>query len=77
MTQYEELARFLAFAVQSCGGHIKVSRELLDNMSPVRLVWDATSEPESITLASISNEVIELTVTPKSDVDTDETLVVA
>lgn len=68
MTQYEELARFLAFAVQSCGGHIKVSRELLDNMKPVRLVWDATSEPTAITLAVISNEVIELTVEPRSEV---------
>lgn len=68
MTQYEELARFLALAVQNLGGHLRVSKELLDNMKPVRLVWDATSEPEVITLAVISNEVIELTVEPRSEV---------
>lgn len=68
MTNYDELARFLAFAVQSLGGHLEVSRELLDNMKPVRLVWDATSEPTAITLAVISNEVIELTVEPRTAV---------
>lgn len=72
MTNYDELARFLAFAVQSLGGHLKVSKELLDNMLPVRLVWDATSEPDSITLAVISNEVIELVVTKSSDKVTED-----
>lgn len=67
MTNYDELARFLAFAVQSLGGHMKVSKELLDNMLPVRLVWDATSDPDSITLAVISNEVITLVVEPSTD----------
>ena len=68
MTQSEDLARFLAVAIQNCGGHITVSKRLLDEMLPVRLVWDATSEPDSITLAVISNEVITLTVEPKVEV---------
>lgn len=72
MTNYDELARFLAFAVQSLGGHLKVSRELLDNMLPVRLVWDATSEPDSITLAVISNEIITLTVEPSTVVKAED-----
>jgi hypothetical protein len=62
LTQEQDLARFLALAIQNLGGHIKVSKELLDNMPPVRLVWDATSEPDTVTLAVISNEVIMLTV---------------
>lgn len=72
MTNYDELARFLALAVQGLGGHLKVSRELLDNMLPVRLVWDATSEPDSITLAVISNEVITLTVEPSTVVKAED-----
>ena len=67
MTNYEELARFLALAVQSLGGHLKVSKELLDNMLPVRLVWDATSEEAFVTVATISNDVIMLTVEPSTD----------
>jgi len=69
LTQEQDLARFLALAIQNLGGHLKVSKELLDNMAPVRLVWDATSEPDSITLAVISNEVIMLTVEKSTEVD--------
>lgn len=68
MTQYDELARFLAFAVQQVGGQIKISREALDNMLPTRLVWDTTSEPEFITVATISNDVIELVVEKSNEV---------
>lgn len=72
MTQYEELARFLALAVHSLGGSLKVSRELLDKMPPTRLIWDVTSEPDYVTLATISNEVIELVVEKSSEVVTTE-----
>lgn len=68
LTQADELARFLALAVMQLGGHLSVSKQLLDNMRPVRLVWDATSEPDRITLAVISNEVIELVVEKPTEV---------
>lgn len=68
MTQYDELARFLALAVHNLGGSLKVSKELLDNMLPTRLVWDTTSDPEFVIVATISNDVIMLTVEPSSEV---------
>ena len=68
MTQYDELARFLALAVHNLGGSLKVSKELLDKMPPTRLVWDSTSEAEYITLATISNDVIMLEVQSSSEV---------
>jgi hypothetical protein len=68
LTQYDELARFLALAVHNLGGSLKVSKELLDNMLPTRLVWDTTSDPEFVIVATISNDVIMLTVEPSSEV---------
>lgn len=62
MTTEQELARFLALAVKSLGGSLKVSKELLDNMLPTRLVWDTTSDPDFVICATISNDVIMLTV---------------
>lgn len=62
MTTEQELARFLALAVKSLGGSLKVSKELLDNMLPTRLVWDTTSDPNVVIVATISNDVIMLTV---------------
>ena len=68
MTTEQELARFLALAVRSLGGSLKVSKELLDNMLPVRLVWDTTSDPDNVIVATISNEVIMLTVEKSTEV---------
>lgn len=62
MTMEQDLARFLALAVHNLGGSLKISQELLDNMLPTRLVWDTTSEPGSIIVAVISNDVIQLVV---------------
>jgi len=67
LTTEQDLARFLALAITQLGGSIKVSKELFDTMLPTRLVWDATSEPDTITVATISNEVIMLTVENTSD----------
>jgi hypothetical protein len=72
LTNYEELARFLALAIHNLGGSMKISKELLDNMPPTRLVWDSTSEPDYITLATISNNVIELVVEKSSDKVTED-----
>jgi hypothetical protein len=58
LTQEQQLARFLAFTVQHLGGQVKITESALDNMAPTRLVWDATSEPGTITVATISNETI-------------------
>ena len=71
MTTEQELARFLALAVRSLGGSLKVSKELLDNMLPTRLVWDTTSDPDHVIVATISNDVIMLTV-EKPEVAQDE-----
>jgi hypothetical protein len=68
LTNYDELARFLALAIRNLGGSMKVSTELLDKMPPTRLVWDSTSQPGYITLATISNDVIMLEVQPSSTV---------
>ena len=68
MTTEQELARFIALAVRSLGGSLKVSKELLDNMLPVRLVWDTTSDPDNVIVATISNEVIMLTVEKSTEV---------
>jgi len=68
LTTEQELARFLALAVRSLGGSLKVSKELLDNMLPVRLVWDTTSDPDNVIVATISNEVIMLTVEKSTEV---------
>lgn len=68
MTTEQELARFLALAVRNLGGSLKVSKELLDNMLPVRLVWDTTSDPDNVIVAIISNEVIMLTVEKSTEV---------
>ena len=65
----QDLARFLAFAIKHLGGSLKISREALDNMLPTRLVWDTTSDPRFITVATISNEVIQLTVEKSTPVE--------
>lgn len=62
MTQEQELARFLAYTLSRLGGSIKVKTTELDNMLPTRLVWDTTSQPGFITVATISNDVIQLVV---------------
>jgi len=72
LTTEQELARFLALAVKNLGGSLVVSKELLDNMLPVRLVWDTTSDPDNVHVAVISNEVIMLTVEASSEVATTE-----
>jgi hypothetical protein len=72
LTTEQEVARFLAYALQSLGGSITVTREALDNMLPVRLVWDATSDPRTVTVAVISNEVIELVVEKSTEVAVDK-----
>lgn len=64
MTQQEDLAIFLAYTVKHLGGSFKISKKELDNMLPTRLVWDSTSDPDYITVATISNDVIMLTVEP-------------
>ena len=71
MTQYEELARVLAYTIRHLGGSLKFKQADLDNMSPCRLVWD-TSDPEYVTLATISNDIVMLTVdgSTGSEVDT-------
>lgn len=71
MTQQEELARFLAYAIKHLGGSIKIKKTELDKMLPTRLVWDTTSEPDFITVATISNEVIMLTVEKSSEENRD------
>lgn len=68
----QDLARFLAFAIKHLGGSLKISREALDNMLPTRLVWDTTSDPRFITVATISNEVIQLIVEKSSPVGDEE-----
>lgn len=68
LTQYEELARVLAFVVFQFSGKISVSKELLDKMPPTRLVWDTTSDPDYIILTTISNEVIEQVIENGSSV---------
>jgi hypothetical protein len=70
LTNYEELARFLAYAIKHLGGSLKISKKELDNMLPTRLVWDATSEEAFITVATISNDVIMLTVESSTEVAT-------
>ena len=70
----QDLARFLALAVHTLGGSLKISQDLLDNMLPTRLVWDTTSEPGYITVATISNDVIELVVEKADDRDTESLL---
>lgn len=62
MTTEEQLAKLLACAVWRLGGSLDISKELLDNMFPVRLILDETSDPHKITLAIISNEVITLVI---------------
>jgi len=37
-------------------------------MLPVRLVWDTTSDPDNVIVATISNEVIMLTVEKSTEV---------
>lgn len=64
MTQEQELARFLAVAVFQLGGSLKISKELLDNLLPTRLLWDTTSDPDHVTVAVISNDVIQILVEP-------------
>lgn len=64
MTQQEDLAIFLAYAVKHLGGSLKIKKTELDKMLPTRLVWDSTSDPDYITVATISNDVIMLTVEP-------------
>lgn len=68
----QDLARFLAVAVHQLGGSLKISKELLDNMLPTRLVWDTTSDPDMITVAVISNQVIQLVVEKDDAVDMDK-----
>lgn len=70
MTQHDELARFLAYAIKHLGGFLKIHKKALDDMFPTRLVWDSTLEPDYITLATISNDVIMLTVEPSTEVAT-------
>lgn len=64
MTQNEEVARFLAYAIKHLGGSLKIKKTELDNMLPTRLVWDSTSDPEFVTVAVISNDVIQILVEP-------------
>lgn len=71
MTQEEDILRILALAIFQLGGHLEISKQLLDDMLPVRLVLDVTSQPDRITVAVISNEVIMLTV-EKPDVASPE-----
>lgn len=69
MTLEEKLAKFLACAVWQLGGSLKISKELLDNMLPTRLVLDESSEPDTITLAVISNDVITIILDKDGDVE--------
>lgn len=62
MTLEEKLAKFLACAVWQLGGSLTISQELLDGMLPTRLILDETSEPNKVTLAIISNDVITITL---------------
>jgi hypothetical protein len=71
LTQEEDILRILALAIFQLGGHLEISKQLLDDMLPVRLVLDVTSQPDRITVAVISNEVIMLTV-EKPDVASPE-----
>jgi hypothetical protein len=74
LTLEQDLARFLAQAVFTLGGHMTISKELLDSLPPIRLVWDTTSEPGYITVAVISNDVIELVVEKADDGNTEPLL---
>lgn len=74
MTLEQDLARFLALAVYNFGGSWTISQDVLDNMLPTRLVLDTTSEPGYVTLAVISNDVIELVVEKADDRDTESLL---
>lgn len=62
MTLEEKLAKFLACAVYQLGGSLHISNSLLDNMKGVRLMLDETSEPDMTILATISNDVITITL---------------
>lgn len=74
MTLEQDLARFLALAVHNFGGSWTISQDLLDNMLPTRLVLDTTSEPGYITVAVMSNDVIELVVEKTDDGNTEPLL---
>lgn len=69
-----DLAKFLALAIHNLGGSLKISKDLLDNMLPTRLVWDITSEPGYVTVAVMSNDVIELVVEKADDGNTEPLL---
>lgn len=58
MTLEEQLARLLACALYQLGGSLDVSKRLLDEMKPVRLVWDTDSDPELLKLSILSQEVL-------------------
>lgn len=62
LTLEDNLAIMLTYVVEHLGGSIKISKDKIDNRGLVRLVWDDTSDPESITLATISNEVVMVTL---------------
>jgi len=69
LTLEEKLAKFLAVAVWQLGGSLQISKELIDSMMPVRLVLDETSEPDQVTLAVISNEVITIVIDKAGEVE--------
>ena len=57
MTEPLDIAKILALVVNKVGP-VEVSRELLDNMPPVRLVLDDRRETMSLRLSVLSNELL-------------------
>lgn len=69
LTTEQQLAKLLAVAVSQLGGSLKISKQLIDSMMPVRLVFDETSEPNYVTLAVISNEVITMVIGKAGEIE--------
>lgn len=58
MTQQIDPVKLLALAVYQLGGELEISNQLLDDMLPVRLVWDQQTNPDRIRLTIMSNEML-------------------
>ena len=68
----QELARVLTCALYQLGGSLDISRELLDNMKPVKLVWDTDSDPTLLKLSILSQEIIVSTAEKTEVAQTDD-----
>jgi hypothetical protein len=58
LTLEQQLARMLACALYQLGGSLDVSKELLDNMKPVKILWDTDTDPKLLKLSITSQELL-------------------